>query len=99
MAKTKEEAKAYIPKETLNIADLDEFSINIVLLDGEGTDKEGKPFYYKYAEIDSKEYRVAGSVIGGVKALMEKMPNLEKVSVLKQGSGLNTTYQVIPITQ
>jgi hypothetical protein len=51
---------------------------------------------YKYAEIDGKQYRVAGSIIGGVKALLEKMPNLEFVSVIKQGSGMNTKYQVIP---
>ena len=99
MSTLKEEAQAYVPKETLNIAELDKFSVNIELHDGEGTSKEGEKFEYKYAIIDGKEYRVAGSIIGGVKALMEKMPNLEFVSVMKQGSGMNTRYQVIPFQQ
>ena len=62
-------------------------------------DKEGNTFVYKYAEIDGKQYRVAGSIIGGVKAILQKMPNLKEVSVIKQGQGMNTRYQVIPYTQ
>ena len=96
MTTLKQEAMDYIPKETLNIADLDRFSVNVELLDGEGIDKKGEPFKYKYAVIEGKEYRVAGSIIGGVKALLDKMPNLEYVSVIKQGTGMNTRYQVIP---
>lgn len=99
MTTLKEEALAYQPKETLNIADLDKFSVNIELFDGEGTDKEGQTFVYKYAEINGKQYRVAGSIIGGIKALLGKMPNLEYVSVIKQGSGMNTKYQVVPNQQ
>jgi hypothetical protein len=40
MSTLREEAQAFVPKETLNIADLDKFSVNIELKDGEGTDKE-----------------------------------------------------------
>jgi len=96
MTTLKEEASNYETKETLNIADLDKFSINIELQDGTGTDKEGNPFSYKYTVIEGKHYRVAGSIIGGVKALLNKMPNLEYVSVIKQGTGMNTKYTVVP---
>lgn len=99
MATLKEEAKVYVPPQTLNIADLDKVSVDIELKDGEGTNSKGEDFKYKYVEIDGKEYRVAGTVIGGIKAILEKMPSVKFVSVLKQGSGLNTKYQVVPNTE
>ena len=51
MATLKEEAKAYIPKQTKNIADLSEVDVNVALLDGEGTDAEGKEFKYKSIDL------------------------------------------------
>jgi len=99
MATLREEAKGYIPPQTLNIADLDKIPIDIELFDGEGKTTEGEVFKYKFAKIDGKEYRVAGSIIGGIKAIMEKVPSLKSVSVIKQGQGMNTRYQVIPYTE
>lgn len=98
MATLREEARAYEPPQTLNIAELDKIPVDIELYNGEGKDKEGKVFTYKYAKIEGKEYRVAGSIIGGIKAILAKMPNLTHVSVIKQGQGMNTRYQVIPYT-
>ena len=98
MATLREEAKAYEPPQTLNIADLDKIPIDIELKDGSGKDSSNEEYTYKYAVIDGKKYRVAGSIIGGIKILLEKMPQLEFVSVLKQGTGKNTRYQVIPYT-
>lgn len=94
----KETAQNYEPPTTLNIADLEKIPIDIELKDGEGKDKEGEVFKYKYAEIDGKQYRVAGSILGGIKAILEKMPDLKFVQVIKQGSGMNTRYTVIPHT-
>lgn len=100
MGKTlKQEAEEYVPPTTLNIADLEKVSVNIELKDGEGKDSDGETFKYKYAEIDGKEYRVAGSVIGQLKAILEKMPATEFVTVTKQGIGLNTRYQTMPFTE
>ncbi len=96
MSTLKEESEKYVPPTTLNIAELNKISVDLELKDGTGKNKEGEEFTYKYVEIDKKEYRVAGSILGGIKALLEKMPNLKFVSVLKQGAGLNTRYQVIP---
>jgi len=96
MATLREESMAYEPPQTLNIADLDVISIELELKDGVGKDKDGEDFSYKYSEIAGKKYRVAGSILGGIKALLKKMPNLKAVQVLKDGSGMNTRYQVIP---
>ena len=99
MATLKEEALAYQPPQTLNIADLDKIPIDIELKDGNGTNKKGEDFTYKYAVVNGEEYRVAGTIIGGIKALLGKMPNLKYVSVIRQGTGMNTTYQVIPFME
>ena len=100
MQKTlKEQAQEYEPNQRGNIADLDKVSINLELQDGQGTDKEGTEFKYKFIIVEGKSYRVPGSVIGQVKAIIEKMPQLEFISVIKQGSGRDTRYQVIPQTE
>lgn len=96
MASLREEAMAYEPQRTFNIADLDKIPIDIELKDGEGKDSNGEVFTYKYAEIETKQYRVAGSIIGGIKAVLQKMPNTKFVSVVKQGQGMNTRYTVVP---
>ena len=98
MATIKETAQAYEPPQTLNIADLEKIPIELELKDGTGKDKEGKEFKYKYAVVDGKQYRVAGSILGGIKAILQKMPDLKFVQVIKQGQGMNTRYQVIPYT-
>ena len=99
MATLKEEAQAYEPPQTLNIADLEKIPVDIEVLDGEGKDKEGSVFKYKYAKIEGKDYRIAGSILGGIKAILGKVPDLKFVSVIKQGTGMNTRYQVIPYTE
>lgn len=99
MATLKEEALAYEPPQTLNIADLDKIPIDVVLKDGTGKNSDGEEFKYKYTEIGGVQYRVAGSIIGGIKALLEKMPGMTHISVIKQGSGMNTRYQVVPFVE
>ncbi len=98
MATIKEAAQAYEPSQTLNIADLDKIPIDLELKDGTGKDKEGQDFKYKYAEIEGKQYRVAGRILGGIKAILQKVPTLQFVQVIKQGQGRNTRYSVIPYT-
>lgn len=99
MATLREEAQAYTPMQTLNIADLERIPIDIELKDGKGKTSDGEEFTYKYAVVDGREYRVAGSIIGGIKALLQKMPSLQFVSVIKQGHGMNTKYQVVPLVE
>ena len=96
MATLKEEAKAYEPPCTLNIADIEKIPLNLEVKDGEGKDSEGEPFKYKYTTIEGKDYRIAGSILGGIKAILEKIPNTQFFTVLRTGRGLNTRYQVLP---
>ena len=99
MTTLKESAQAWEPRQTLNIADLDKVPVNVELKDATGTDSSGENFTYKYAEIEGKEYRVPGTVIGQTKAILAKMPNLQFITVTKQGVGMNTRYMVMPYTE
>lgn len=94
MATLKEEAMAYEPKQTLNIADLDEVPVDLQLYDGQGKDKDGNDFKYKYAELNGKEYRVPNSVLEEIQKILRLKPTVSKVKVIKKGSGLSTRYEV-----
>ena len=94
MTTLKEEAQAYEPKQTLNIADLSEVPIDLQMYDGEGTDDEGKTFKYKYAELNGKKYRVPNTVFEEIKKMLKLKPSVTKVKVSKSGSGLKTRYTV-----
>ena len=96
MATLMESAEAYEPPQSKNIADLDKVSVNLEVLDGRAKDNKGEEFKYKFIEVDGERYRVPGSVLGGLKAIGKKMPHLKYCSVLKDGEGMSTRYQVIP---
>lgn len=94
-----EEAQAYTPPQTKNIADLPYFTTDMPMYDGEGTDKDGEPFKYKYVKFNNEEYRVPGKVLGDVKEIIKVNPNAKKFKVTKKGTGLATTYTVIQLTE
>ena len=96
MASLRDEAQAYTPPQTENIATLEKIPVDLDLKDGVG--KEGTPdeFRYKYIEHEGKRYRVAGTVIGGLKSVLKKYPNTRFVTVDKEGEGMNTRYHVMP---
>lgn len=95
MTTVKELSEAYVPKETKNIADLQQFDINLKI--ETKVVNEGKPeeFSYDYIELDGIEYRVPKSVLKQIKMLLEDEPNLINVKVKRQGEGLNTNYMVV----
>jgi len=99
MATLKEEAQAYEPPQTMNIAALDKIPVELELQTGEGKDKEGQVFKYKYVEIEGKQYRVPGTVLGGIKAVLKKMPHIKYVTVDKDGEGMGTRYHVMPYVE
>ncbi len=72
-------------------------STSYPLEDREGTDKDGKVFKYKVVVVDGVDYRVPNSVIGNLKAILEKKPDLKDFSVSKTGANLETRYTVIPL--
>lgn len=98
MPTIKEAAQQYTPQTTHNIADLQEVNIeSMALEDREGTDQEGNPFKYKVIVVNGEDYRVPGSVIGSIKGILEKKPDLKRISVSKSGQGMQTRYTVIPL--
>ena len=94
MAKLGEEAQAYEPKRTQNIADLDSVSVDLDLK--EETEVE---FPYKFIEVDGQRYRVPTSVLAQLKLLIEDNKDLKSVKVKKMGSGMDTQYVVIPLKE
>ena len=94
----KQTAQAFEPTRLKNISDLDKVSIDIDVRTEVRDGKDGSYTVY-LAKIDGTDYRVPTSVLGGLKALLRKMPQLKFFSVLRSGEGMETTYQVIPFIE
>ena len=99
MVTLSEFAKDYIPEATVkNISELEEIDTNLTLEDREGIDKSGNTFKFKVIVVKGVEYRVPSSVIGSLKAILKKKPNLKKFSVAREGKTKeDTKYTVIPL--
>ena len=97
MTTLKEQAMAYVPQTTKNISELQSFPIGVEAREEEHTDNEGKSFKVNVVVVSGEKYRVPNSVLEGIKGILTKMPDIKFVSVLKQGTGMNTRYQVIPV--
>ena len=97
MAKLNEEALNYETPTTKNIADLEIVQTDLELHDRVGRGADGEEFKYKVIIIQGEEYRVPGSVLGNLKAILAKKADLKTFSVTKQGTGMNTKYTVIPL--
>lgn len=98
MVNFKETAKAYVPKKTHNITELEVVNLETLQIeDRNGVNDEGKEFSYKVALHNGEEYRVPVSVLNSVKAILEAKPSLKTVKVIKKGQGLSTEYTVIPL--
>jgi len=97
MKTIKEEALEYIPPQTNNISDLKIVDVNMNMENREGVKSDGTPFKYKVVMVDDEEYRIPGKVLGDLKAILEKRPEMKTFSVTKTGEGkTGTKYTVIP---
>lgn len=98
MANLKDTAKAYVPKKTRNIAELEVVNLeNLQVEDRSGVNEEGKEFEYKVAILNGEEFRVPASVLGSIKTILEAKPTLKTVKVIKKGQGFNTEYTTVPL--
>lgn len=97
MPSIREAARAYVPKQTKNIAELPVIQVDWPMKIGVANEGKDNEFRYNYIEVNGEEYRVPDKVIKDVKAILEKKPTLQTFSVTKDGSGLKTTYTVIPL--
>ena len=97
MANLRDTAKAYEPQQTKNVAELNAVSLDVIMEERAGKDKEGKTFKYKVALVAGEEYRVPDSVLKDIKAIQEAKPTLKTIRVIRKGEGLKTQYTVIPL--
>ena len=66
MANIKDSAKAFVPKTTKNVADLDRLDLEWSVEHRTGTDKEGKVFEYDVVVKDGEDYRIPASVLNAI---------------------------------
>lgn len=92
MPSIKDEAKAYEPSKTKNIADLEKVPVEMPV-----DDREGDYGKYKVIVIDGVDYRIPASVIATLKTLLEDKPSMEFFKVVKSGEGMKTQYTVVPL--
>ncbi len=100
MANLGDEAKAYEPQQTKNVADLEKIDVSEIVEDDEFDVEEGgktETIHQKVLVRDGEKYRIPNSVLKSMKTILEKKPNLKIFQVVKQGEGLKTSYTVIPI--
>jgi len=101
MATITDFAKGYEPSKTRNISELKEIPTNLELVDDEFTADKGKEtekiVKQKVVIVNGEKYRIPMSVIADLKAILEKNPAMQKFSVSKKGTGLQTRYTVIPL--
>jgi len=83
-----------------NVADLENFDIDKVNIEtrtfATGTDKEFQVTGFEHADGDF--YRVPNSVIGQIKTILEKHPAGKHFEVIKSGTGLNTQYTTMLVS-
>jgi hypothetical protein len=97
MGTLRDNAKAYSPQSTHNVAELEAVSLDTSIELRKGKDKEGKEFSYFVAVVLGEEYRVPATVLKDIKAILEAKPSLKTVKVIKKGEGMKTQYTVIPL--
>lgn len=94
-----EEAQAYEPPQTKNIADLDVVPRDANIEERTFTvekDGEKKEVTIKVIIVNGEEYRVPAIVLKQLKEHIAENPGIQSFKVSKTGTGFNTTYTVIP---
>lgn len=98
MVTLKDFAKTFEGKKTRNITELEVVNLeNLEILEKEGTDKENKPFHMIVGISNNEEYRIPESVMRDIRTIIENKPTLKTIKVIKKGTGMGTTYTVIPL--
>jgi hypothetical protein len=95
MGTLRQEAEAFQPPQTLNIADLESFPLDIQIYESEEKENDrGEKFKFKYAELNGKKYRVPASVVEEIQTILKLKPTVKTCKVKRSGSGLATRYKV-----
>ena len=97
MATLIEEAKAYQPSQTKNIADLDSVSITQDIKRETRKNSDGEEYSIAFISVEGQEYRVPKSVLEKLQAILKVNPKMTNFKVVKTGEGLKTEYTVVPL--
>jgi len=97
MSSLKEEAQAYEPSKTKNIADLEAVSVEQEIKKETRKNSEGEEYSISFIVINNEEYRVPNSVLGQLKEILEEKPEMKTFRVKKKGENLNTSYTVVQL--
>lgn len=97
MVSIRESAKAFVPKTTKNVADLEKVDLEWPVEHRKANDKDGKEFEYDVVVKDGEDYRIPASVLNAIKTITENKPQQKTVRVIKKGTGMNTEYTVIQL--
>lgn len=90
-----DEAKAYEPQTTKNIADLESVPVREVqVYTQKGKKADGEEFEFQYMEFNGQKYRVPSSVLEELQTVISLKPDVKAIKVEKTGSGLSTRYKV-----
>jgi len=90
-------AKGYEPQQMKNVADLEVVRIDQEIKEETRKDQNNDEYHVMFIAKDGEEYRVPPSVITQLKAVIEAKPNITSFKVTKTGTGMGTSYQVIPL--
>ncbi len=97
MANIMDEAKAYEPPQTKNIADLERVPTDLEVEEREFTKEDGSTFKIKVVVINGEDHRIPLSVLKSLKSIVEEKPELKFFKVKKAGEGIKTEYTVITL--
>jgi len=94
----RQEAEEFEIIQIGNIAELESVNIDDVFIkEEEHKDKDGEIFKVKFFKLNDIKYRVPSSVLEGIKTILKRFPDTKNIAVDKNGSGLNTKYNVLPM--
>ncbi len=95
MGNLKKTAKAYEPKKTLVISDLETVSLSVEITTESGIGTDSKSFEYYVLNQDGEDYRVPNSVMEQIQTLLEEKPDTKTIKVIKKGEGMSSKYTVV----
>lgn len=98
MTSLKDSAKAFVPRTSKTVADLNVLTLDLPTEKRTGKDREsGEPYEYNVVVFMGEDYRLPDTVQKDIQTILTAKPELKTVKVVKKGQGLNTSYTVIPI--
>lgn len=98
MTSLKEKAEQYIPSEKMKIiSDMEKISVDVEIETETKTNRDGEEYSVNYFIYKDEKYRVPYTVLRDLKIQLEENPKLKFFKVKKTGTGIDSSYTVIPM--